>query len=270
MQIGITSIQRNRNPWIVEWLAFHLMVGFTQINVYVHKTSDGMDQTLLALAQHYPINVIAIDTDIRPQIVAYEHSCQSFCQQVDWMAFIDGDEFLFPTQQATMAEALAPYVPLNLSALAVYWMCYGSSGHVDEPAGLLMENFPRHASLDFLNNRHIKSIVRGGLPLKVASAHTFDTVNGTFDEKLRPVTWGLMPDYQPSYEAFRINHYATQSYGYYMQQKIPMGLADRDVFLERPESYFFNQDRNECCDGMSYNFLVRLKLKVRELQRHLG
>ena len=32
MKISITSIQRNRNPWIVEWLAFHMLVGFNDFH----------------------------------------------------------------------------------------------------------------------------------------------------------------------------------------------------------------------------------------------
>ena len=31
MEIGITSIQRDRNPYIVEWIAFHLCVGFNRL-----------------------------------------------------------------------------------------------------------------------------------------------------------------------------------------------------------------------------------------------
>src|SRR5579862_5909639 len=31
MMVGITSIQRNRCPYIVEWIAFHLLVGFDRI-----------------------------------------------------------------------------------------------------------------------------------------------------------------------------------------------------------------------------------------------
>ena len=37
MKLGITTIQRNRGPWIVQWLAFHLMVGFDRFFFYAHK-----------------------------------------------------------------------------------------------------------------------------------------------------------------------------------------------------------------------------------------
>jgi len=181
------------------------------------------------------------------------------------MAFIDGDEFLFSPKHRDMKYALAEYDERDLSALAVYWMCYGSNGHVEEPDGLLLENYPRHSSRDFLINRHIKSIVRGREKIDEGSAHYFVTSRGTFDEHMRPVTAGLT-QYEPSYEVFRINHYVCQSHQYFMHCKGPMGEADGDPGKVRGLSHFLGHDRNECDDGTSYNLLMPLKLKVRELQ----
>lgn len=271
MKIGITSFQNNRNPWILEWLAFHMVVGFDSFHLYLHNCTDGMSETLLKLMRHYPLYVNTIGNNELPQLSSYQHSLNCYGSSVDWMAFIDGDEFLFPTQHQDIADALALYEKSDLSALAVYSRCYGSNGHVKEPSGLIMENYPRHSSMDFAANKHVKSIVRGGssaasTQVSVTSS-LFCTQNGTFDEKHRPVFHPTLHDLEPSYDFFRINHYATQSYEYFKSVREPMKSAGALENAAKPLiQSFHDYDRNECDDGLSYNFLVRLKMKVMELQ----
>jgi hypothetical protein len=197
------------------------------------------------------------------------------------MAFIDGDEFLFSPQKMntyevnewSMVDALAPYTSQSISALGVYWMHYGSSGHMKEPNGLIIENFPRHAMPNIRINRVIKSIVRGGHWIDVGGQpHGFGTPNGTYDENMRLIEWVGLKDehieqgHLPTREIFRLNHYATQSWEYFKTTKQTIGFADLNPDAVRPDSWFFERDRNECDDGMMYNFLVPLKLKIAELQ----
>lgn len=265
MDIGIASIQRNRSKWIVEWLAFHLLVGFNKFYIYAHKCTDDSAIILLKLAQKYDIKVHVMDSEPQPQLVAYQHAYNSYAGSLDWMAFIDGDEFLHPTRQTSMAGALSTLDRSSASALAVYWKCYGSNGHLDDPDGLIVERYPRHSQFDFLPNRHVKSIVRGRQEIKATGAHVFSTRNGTVDELERKIDRGWMQDFEPSYNELRINHYAIQSYEFFKTTKQNMGAADGDPRLVRPDSWFFEHDRNECDDGRSYGFLVPLKLKVQEL-----
>jgi hypothetical protein len=272
MKLAITSIQRNRGPWIVEWLAFHMMVGFNQFYIYCHKCDDGQVETLLKLSQHYPIKVYGMESDDKPQLAAYQHAWAHHKQEVDWMAFIDGDEFLFSPSHANIGDALAEFAGHPLSALGVYWVCYGSSGHMTDPGGLIVEKFTRHSDYSFLPNRHIKSIVRGRQDIEIVGSHLFATPNGTYDEQLRLLESPLLQDpaQAPSHARLRINHYVTQSYDFFKKTKQNMGAADISPSAVRPDEWFHNHDRNECDDGMMYNFLIRLKLKVQELQAALA
>ena len=259
MTIAIASIQRNRNPYIIEWLAFHLAVGFDQFYIYAHKTTDGMAETLQRLSRKYPIQVFALDANDWPQIIAYNHAWTHFGNKEEWMAFIDGDEFLFPTKTDSIGEALAGYKDQKLSALGVYWKCYGSNGHIDEPTGMLLENYPRHSDDTFYANRHIKSIVKGGEQVVTNRSHLFETGNGTVDEHFRPITEGLMMDYRPTYDVFRINHYVTQSFEYFKKTKQNIGAADLPAGAQRSDEWFTRHDRNEEDDGMSRRFLEKTK-----------
>jgi hypothetical protein len=94
----------------------------------------------------------------------------------------------------------------------------------------------------------------------------FQTPLGTFDEQHRPIHHGLMRELEPSHQTLRLNHYMVQSFDFFRHVKQAIGAADGNPNLVRPESWFFDADRNECDDGLSYRFLVPLKLKVQELQ----
>lgn len=270
MNLAVTSIQRDRAPYLMEWLAFHLVMGVEHFYLYAHRCTDGTHDLLVKLAQHYPITPYVIEHDQQPQIAAYQHAWQTHGAAVGWMAFIDGDEFLMPTHEANLPAALARYADAPLSALAAHWVCYGSSGHLDEPAGLVMENFTRHSAPDFAPNRHVKSILRGGEPgVVIDRSHLFQTPRGSFDDRLRPVNHGLSPHPDPCYEALRINHYVTQSWGYFESFKQRSGAADINPALVRPNNWFHEHDRNECDDGVRWRFLLPLKLKLREMRQVL-
>lgn len=270
MKLAISSIQRNRGKWIVEWLAFHMLVGFTRFNLYAHKTDDGMTETLAKLARHHDIKLHLLDVQPQPQLLAYQHAYNAYGDDCDWMAFIDGDEFLHPTAAQTMEQALAAFDASPASALAVNWVCYGSNGHVQDPCDLVLADYPRHSGPDFLPNRHVKSIVRGRQQLGVGGSHVFDTCHGTVDSLQRPVTSGWMRELVPTYEHFRINHYAVQSLEFFRRTKQTMGAADGNPQLLRPDSWFQEYDRNELDDGQTQRFLAPLRLKIQELRHQLA
>jgi hypothetical protein len=270
--LTVTSIQRNRARWIKEWLAFHMVVGVERFQLYAHGCTDDTVPLLLRLARHYPLVVHQVPLDTpRPQIAAYQHAWATYGHEPGWMAFIDGDEFLFPTGAETLQEALLPFEGQALSAVAVHWVCYGSSGHLQEPQGLVMENFTRHAGPDFPANRHLKSILRGGEPGVVPNgSHVFPTPRGTFDDRLRPVTHGLMLNREPCYDALRINHYVTQSWQYFTEFKQHSGAADVSPDVVRPDAWFKSHDRNECDDGVRWRFLLAVKRQLQEMERTLA
>lgn len=272
MELGITSIQRNRAPWIKEWIAFHMAVGFNRFYLYAHDCCDDTVNLLSKLSKYYPIILHEVPKEtLRPQIVAYQHAWNIYGHRVDWMAFIDGDEFLFPTRSDNMESALASFASRPISAIGVHWVCYGSSGHLTEPNGLILENFTRHSTPDFDANQHVKSIVRGGeLDITVGTSHLFQTPRGTFDDIGRPITSGRMIDREPSYQCFRINHYVTQSWQYFKHFKKHSGAADSSSLMVRPDEWFRAHDRNECDDGIRFRFLLAVRMKLHEIDELLS
>lgn len=266
MILGITSIQKNRGKYILEWIAFHLAVGFNKFYIYNHGSDPLQIEILIKLSEKFPDLIHATqigDAVDRPQITAYQHSWANNKNLCDAMAFIDGDEFLFSPNKNLPSE-LSKFFENDVSALGVYWMIYGSSGHYKEPEGLIIENFKRHARPDFHPNRHIKTILKGGEDSIINHSHIFNTSKGTYDELNRIINHPIVNEFTPSIETFRINHYTIQSYEYFKNKKQNSGQADlpRAFSAIRPDEHFHQYDRNDCDDGKIYNQIIKTKIQL--------
>lgn len=266
MQLGITTIQRDRAPWIKEWVAFHYLVGFRKFYIYLHNCSDNTEKILHGLKKKFDIKIFIVDPSLEnPQFKCYQDSYENFGNEVDWMAYIDSDEFLFPTHSDTLEAVLSEFSDKKISAIGVYWSCFGSNGHIKEPKGLIIENYKQRAANGYPNNRHIKSIVRGGQnkSVQVNNPHFFKTSLGTYDESLRPITYGWT-DYEPTYEKFRINHYATQSRSHFLNFKSKFRTPDGGGTPD--ESFWEEHNRNEVFDNSMGKFIEPLKNILKSIE----
>lgn len=273
MQLGLVTIQRNRGPWLVEWFAFHYLVGFRKFYFYAHRCDDNTAQILAQLGRRFDLTSFAIDTvSDKIQLSAYQHACDHYANDVDWLAFIDGDEFIYPTAHATLQEALLPFAQdPSMSALGVYNRNFGSSGHLEEPTGLITENYRLRADEHFMAQRRVKSLVKGHQKINTTgNSHLFSTALGTVDELRRPVTWGYMPDYTPSYQAFCINHYVCQSRAYFLNFKKHSGHADASAAAVREEEWWSNFDTNAVYDHSLERFAASLRGMVNDIHTELG
>jgi glycosyltransferase involved in cell wall biosynthesis len=261
MKLAICTIQRDRAPWLAEWFAFHSHFGVNHFYFFAHKCKDDTDHKILELQRKYDIRAFKVaDETERPQLAAYKWAYENFNHEFDWIAFIDGDEFLFPANLGNLKTTLEEFNYLNLSALGVYWRCFGSSGHINEPVGLMIENYLHRAPDEFEANRHIKSMVRGrqGRYFDITyNSHIFSTINGTFDEQLRPITHGLT-NYAPSFEKFIIHHYVCQSLEFYQKFKRNSGAADAGSQMIREQEWWDRHDRNEVFDDTLLNISKKI------------
>lgn len=269
MTLGACSIQRNRGRWLTEWVAFHHIVGIKKFYIYLHKCTDNSIEIIQQLQKNFDINCFTVpDETWRPQLVCYQHAYQEFGHQIDWMSFIDGDEFLFPTKAELLTEVMEDFQYEKLSALGVWWACYGSSGHITEPNGLIIENYQHRPPLDIEYNSHIKSIVRGhqGSSFSIGpNAHIFNTIYGTKDENMRDIEFGFTPEIKTTYNKLRINHYVCQSQQYFKEFKQNSGAADAGPLAIRPDEWWIKHDRNDEKDDSILKFLPKLQLLIDQL-----
>jgi len=259
VKLGLTAILCDRGPYIKEWIAFHYLAGFRKFYLYTHRCKDNTIEIIHELKKHFDIKSFNVSESAKfAQFEAYRHSYLEHNHEIDWMAFIDGDEFLFSPYSADLQTPLEKFSCERLSALGVYWAIYGSSHHIKEPTGLIIENFNYRAELDSHKNKHIKSLVIGhqGATVKINNPHYFETQYGTFDELMRPVSSGIS-EHAPTHEFFRINHYVTQSYNYYVEKKSQYDKAD--VGTKRDPTYWEEHNKNDVKDSSMEKFLAPLR-----------
>ncbi len=266
MTLAICTIQRDRGPWIREWVEFHKIVGFDKFYIFLHNCTDNSSEVVLELSKKYDITTFIVSNDVvRPQLAAYQYCYHHFGDFHDWIAFIDGDEFLYSPHEISIKPTLDHYNLHELSAIGVYWLCFGSSCHIIEPEGLITENYRYRAPNNFIGNKHIKSIVKGGQKNNFSvlnNSHFFKTLNGTFDTNFRTISHGLTEN-DPCFDKLIINHYVTQSREYFDNFKKISGGADTSSQMVRNEDWWQIHNNNSIFDESLQHLspLISLELK---------
>jgi len=156
---------------VLEWLAYHLCIGFDRAVICTNDCTDGSgalldvlaDRGLVTHLRHHPDEGQAPqDSGIAVALEALEGS------DTDWVLFIDADEFLnIQSGDGMIADLLAQAGEADVIALA--WRFFGSSGLPDWSGGLIMEQFTMAEDTPDEDHINFKSMFR-----RAAFAHSHD------------------------------------------------------------------------------------------------
>lgn len=144
--LAITSV-KNEGAFLLEWLAHHRAVGFTDFLVFSNDCEDGTDAMLDRL------QTLGWLTHVRnpgpweegPQWAALKAADRHPLKaQADWVMFLDVDEFVnIHTGDRTLPALLAA-LP-EATAITLTWRMFGNCGVVGPLAGRVTETFTRAA-----------------------------------------------------------------------------------------------------------------------------
>jgi hypothetical protein len=209
-KIAACAIFKDEAPYLLEWLAFHRMIGVDLFVLYDNGSTDcGAD---LIRASSFARNVTIIGWPERPgQLAAYNHFRINHAQHVTWVAFIDIDEFIMPLAGSSIREILmrrqyAPYAQILLQ-----WLVFGPSGHDRRPEGMVIENYTRRLPEAAEASRHIKAIVRTdklcGIDYTPHAAECNGPACNTRGESVLP--YAIQPT--GCHDVVTVHHYFTKS-----------------------------------------------------------
>lgn len=244
----LVTATRNEGPYLVEWIAWHRMIGFDRIVIFDDPSQDGSTPLLQALADAGVINHV----DNSDPEAALDHATRALnkavnlpdVQDADWAMVLDVDEFLVVHTGDGSLETLLATAP-DAQAISPCWRFFGDCGQtafVDAPVTL---QFTCAASDDALHqNPHpgLKTLFRPPVveqlkphrPVLIADHQTdpnFVWLNGSgdrFDTGLQQKGWRA-PAGQDGRDLCEVHHYKIRSTESFVLQSLGSSLPGSDT-----------------------------------------
>src|SRR6266511_2335691 len=120
-KIAICAIFKDEAPYLLEWLAFHKMIGVDLFVLYDNGSTDGGAD--LIRGSSFARNATLIEWSDRPgQLSAYRHSHEYHAGDFTWAAFIDLDEFIMPVGGSSIREILMRKAYDKYSDILLNWL----------------------------------------------------------------------------------------------------------------------------------------------------
>lgn len=269
------SAQRNEGPFLLEWILFHVAVGFDRVVILSNDCTDGSDHLLDCLARHLPLDHVVqkVTGANAPQHQA-QHGARAagLLRSGDWVCWLDADEFLnIHAGQGRLGDLRAAMGPVD--GICLNWQLFGSAGVTCWPGRQLDPVFSRCGppigkSVQFCKTlfrltddieflaihrpvlrdgvpRDRPVWVRGdGRPLRAAFVH---------DRLPKGLPASRLPGL-PTYRLGQINHYAVRTPDLYA---LRVGRGDGSVARNDPDRitrrytgrHYRRYDRNWFRDG---------------------
>ena len=232
-QFAICAIFKNEAPHLREWIAYHNSLGVSKFFLYDNGSTDNGALNCI----HNSSEITVIPWPVRPgQQAAYQHCIQTFSRSVDWIAFIDVDEFIHPLRSADMMGVVG--VARDHSAVLLNWLVFGPGGHAVSPPGPTTKAYNLRLPENDRWNAHVKSVVRSArIEGCTETPHIFQVrglVCNSRGESIPNVPIQAVACHDRSV----INHYYTRS-SYDWLQKASRGRATtEDQGLQRTQLMF--------------------------------
>lgn len=158
----LIATMRNEGPFILEWLAYHRLIGFDDVIVCSNDCVDGSPALLDALAAeglltHLPC---APGPEDKPQLFAYARAEEVVrARWPEWLMVLDADEFLnVHVGDGRVTDLIAAVG--DATAVMVNWRVFGDSGRRAWSPEPVTERFTRAASIGHGVNWPFKTLFR--------------------------------------------------------------------------------------------------------------
>jgi hypothetical protein len=146
-RILLAATMRNEGPFILEWVAHHRAIGFTDILIASNDCVDGSPALLerlhrLGAITHLPVQPAPGE---KPQLAAYAALERlPVVAEADWAMVLDADEFLNVHVGRGTVQDLIDVVP-EATAFLINWRIFGNSDHQHWQPGPVTRRFTRAA-----------------------------------------------------------------------------------------------------------------------------
>ncbi|MDO5631978.1 MAG: glycosyltransferase family 2 protein [Paracoccus sp. (in: a-proteobacteria)] len=261
--VMLTTMAKDEGPYILEWVAYHHLLGFTDILVLTNDCTDGTDEMLAALAALGLVSRLDNGPwrDKPPQSRGIARvGGHPLFTRADWHMLIDLDEFLQIKAGDGSVNALIDEIVANkATAMPVAWRFFGSGGnrlYRDEP---VVSRFISAAADQFVKGHGVKTIYRPEPFMKLAihRPHLKPKFLRTDEKQLRwingsgqvldgrKVAWKYKLG-EAGYDLAQVNHYGVKSGEEYLMRRLRGDVLNNHSKYDA--KYFRTFDRNDILD----------------------
>lgn len=133
-----------------EWAFHHLLIGFNHVFIFDHLSQPPIkpfdrNVTIIRCNKANPVKLYLMNVALQIAIK----------EKADWFIYLDADEFIILNKFQGIKQMLNQYHYAH--SLSLNWLMFGSNNHIQEPPGLILENYTRS---DLVLNQHVKTFVR--------------------------------------------------------------------------------------------------------------
>jgi hypothetical protein len=270
------SMMKDEGPYLVEWVAHHIAVGFTDILVYTNDCTDGTDTMLrrmeaLGIAMHRENRV---PKGIKPQPSAIKHAqVEPEVGDADWVMVFDADEFLSIRHgDGTLDELIGAIEAEGGNGMVVTWRIFGSGGIRDWSRAPVTEQYLMAAPPMWNKGWGVKTLFRFDPEAWKLGIHRPKMRNKVLDTAFPDTVKWLngsgrpMEDYfkfrgwrsiarTVGYDWAQMNHYAVKSVDAYAMRRARGNVNDKKD--KYSADYWALQDRNEVRDETMLRYSAR-------------
>ena len=275
-------MMKDEAPFLLEWYAHHLAVGFTKILVYTNDCSDGTDDMLIRLEElglgYHRRNDIPEGVKPQPSAMKYAQA-EPKVAEADWILMFDADEFLCINYgDGTLDPMLDAAGDAN--GIVITWRIFGSGNVVDWSREPVTEQYLYTAPPTWNKGWGVKTLFKFDPDKWKIGIHRPSIKNKHLETGFPDtVKWlngsGLpMEDYfkfrgwrsirrTVGYQWAQMNHYAVKSIDSYAIRKFRGNVNNKKDKYNA--DYWSLQDRNEVYDDKILRYTERRKQIMDEL-----
>ena len=275
-------MMKDEAPFLLEWYAHHLAVGFTKILVYTNDCSDGTDDMLIRLEElglgYHRRNDIPEGVKPQPSAMKYAQA-EPKVAEADWILMFDADEFLCINYgDGTLDPMLDAAGDAN--GIVITWRIFGSGNVVDWSRDPVTEQYLYAAPPTWNKGWGVKTLFKFDPDKWKIGIHRPSIKNKHLETGFPDTVKWLNGSVQPMEDYFKfrgwrsirrtvgyqwaqMNHYAVKSVDSYAIRKFRGNVNNKKDKYNA--DYWSLQDRNEVYDDKILRYTERRKQIMDEL-----
>lgn len=275
-RLTAVSMMKDEGPYLLEWVAHHLSLGFTDLVVYTNDCSDGTDDMLIRLEElglaHHRRNDIPDGVKPQPSALKYAQE-EPIVRNSDWVLVFDADEFLcIKYGNRTLDDMIGAAQEVGANGIVITWRIFGSSGVQHWSRAPVTEQYLNAAPPLWNKGWGVKTLFKFDPEYWRLGIHRPKIKNKHLESEFpHSVRWlngsgRWMEDYfkfrgwrsivrTVGYDWAQMNHYAIKSMDSYAIRKLRGNVNNKKDKYNA--DYWSLQDRNETVDDAAMGHSAR-------------